>query len=162
MRGLLLSLLATVVGLAMVGGGIWGLVGSVSDDSDSSASASTPDLKTSSASDCSQVAEHDPRFRFPHDLQFGIDGKATVQCKGRAVSFSIHLDGLKRNTFYKVELEKGRRTEEIGTILPVGVNDVNTVTVRPDVPTRRYDFLTVRIDPFFSPGADEPPFRAPL
>ena len=32
MRGLLLSLLAVIVGVAMVGGGIWGLVGAVTDD----------------------------------------------------------------------------------------------------------------------------------
>src|SRR5215217_6856617 len=157
MRGLLLSLLATIVGVAMVGGGIWGLVASVSDD-DSSASASTADLKTSSAKDCAQVAKQDPRFRAPHDLDFGGSGKATVQCKGPAVSFSIDIDGLKEQTFYKVELEKGRRKEEIGTILPVGVNNVSTVTVRLDIPIEKYDFLTVRIDPFFSPEADDAPF----
>ena len=162
MRGVLLSLLATIVGVAMVGGGIWGLVGSVSDDDDSSASAATSDLKTSSAKDCAQVAKQDPRFRAPHDLQFAGLGKATVQCKGAVVSFSIEIDGLQEKTFYKVELEKGRRKEEIGTILPVGVTDVTTVTVRPDIPIEKYDFLTVRIDPFFTPGADEAPFRAAL
>jgi hypothetical protein len=161
MRGVLLSLLATIVGVAMVGGGIWGLVGSVTDD-DSSASASTPDLKTSSAKDCAQVARRDPRFRLPHDLQFGGSGTAIVQCTGPVVTFSIELDGLKERTFYNVVLEKGRREEEIGTILPVGVDAVSTVTVRPDIPIEKYDFLTVKIDPFFTPGADEPPFRAPL
>jgi hypothetical protein len=161
MRGVLLSLLAVLVGVAMVGGGIWGLIGSVTDDDDdSSASAST--LKTSSAKDCAQVAKRDPRFRAPHDLQFGGSGKATVQCKGPVVTFSIEIDGLKEKTFYNVVLEKGRREEEIGTILPVGVNDVTTVTVRPDIPIKKYDFLTVKIDPFFTPGADEPPFRAAL
>ena len=159
MRGLLLSLLATIVGIAMVGGGIWGLVGSVTDD-DSSASASA--LKTSSAKDCAEVAKRDPRFRAPHDLQFAGSGKATVQCKGPVVTFSIDIDGLREKTFYKVVLEKGRREEEIGTILPVGVNGVSTVTVRPDIPIKKYDFLTVKIDPFFSPGSDEPPLSAAL
>jgi hypothetical protein len=161
MRGLLLSLLAVIVGIAMVGGGIWGLVGSVTDDDDgSSAAAST--LKTSSAKDCAEVAKRDPRFRAPHDLQFDGVGKATVQCKGPVVSFSIDIDGLREKTFYKVELEKGRRKEEVGSILPVGVSGVSTVTVRPDIPIEKYDFLTVRIDPFFTPGADEAPFRAAL
>ena len=161
MRAVLLSSLAVIVGVAMVGGGIWGLVGSVTDDDDSSASASTS-LKTSSAKDCAQVAMQDPRFRAPHDLQFGGSGKATVQCKGQVVSFSIEIDGLKEKTFYKVELEKGRRKEEIGTILPVGVTGVSTVSVRPGIPIEKYDFLTVRIDPFFTPGADEAPYRAAL
>src|SRR4051812_11649074 len=120
MRGLLLSLLATLVGVAMVGGGIWGLVGSVSDDDSSSGSAST--LKTSSAKDCAEVAKSDPRFRTPHDLQFDGVGTATVQCKGPVVSFSIDIDGLREKTFYKVQLEKGRRKEEVGSILPVGVS----------------------------------------
>jgi|tagenome__1003787_1003787.scaffolds.fasta_scaffold19639374_2 hypothetical protein len=159
MRGVLLALLATIVGVAMVGGGIWGLVGSVTDD-DSSASAST--LKTSSAKDCAVIAKRDPRFRHPHDLQFGGSGTATVQCKGPVVSFSIDVDGLKEKTFYKVVLEKGRREEDVGTILPVGVDDPTTVTVRPDIPIEKYDYLTVKIDPFFTPGADEPPLRAPL
>jgi hypothetical protein len=161
MRAVLFSLLAVIVGVAMVGGGIWGLVDSVSDD-DSSASASTSDLKTSSAEDCAQIAERDPRFKTPHDLQFGGEGKATVQCKGPVVSFSIEIDGLQEKTFYKVELEKGRRKEEIGTILPVGLNGITTITVRPGIPIEKYDFLTVRIDPFFTPGADELPFRAAL
>jgi hypothetical protein len=161
MRRVLLSLLAVIVGVAMVGGGIWGLIGSVTDDDDDS-SAVASDLKTSSAKECAQVAKRDPRFRVPHDLQFGGSGTATVQCKGRVVSFSIEIDGLQEKTFYKVELEKGRRAEEIGTILPVGLNNVTTVTVRPDIPIEKYDFLTVRIDPFFTPGADEPPYRAAL
>jgi hypothetical protein len=161
MRGVLLALLATLVGVAMVGGGVWGVIDDVTDDS-SSGSASADDVKTSSAKDCAQVAERDPRFRSPHDLQFGVDGSATVHCDGKAVSFAIKLDGLKEHTFYKVTLDKGRRSEEIGTILPVGVNDVNTVAVRPDIPIRKYDFLTVRVDPFFTPGTDDLPFRAPL
>jgi hypothetical protein len=160
MRGVLLALLATIVGIAMVGGGIWGLVGSVTDDDDSSASAS--EIKTSSAKDCAQVAKRDPRFASPHDLQFGGSGSATVQCKGPVVTFTIQIDGLREKTFYNVVLEKGRREEDIGTILPVGVNDVTTVTVRPDVKLKKYDFLTVKIDPFFTPGADEAPFRAAL
>jgi hypothetical protein len=159
MRGVLLALLATIVGIAMVGGGIWGLVGSVTDD-DSSASAS--EIKTSAAKDCAQVAKRDPRFASPHDLQFGGSGSATVQCKGPVVTFTIQIDGLREKTFYNVVLEKGRREEDIGTILPVGVNDVTTVTVRPDVKLKKYDFLTVKIDPFFTPGADEAPFRAAL
>ena len=164
MRGLLLSLLAVLVGVAMVGGGIWGLVGAVKDDDDSaSASAATPkELKTSSAQDCSAVAERDPRFRLPHDLQFGGEGTATVQCQGTTVSFTIELDGLKEGTFYEVILEKGRRKADIGTILFVGSNNVNTITVPPEVKLRKYDFLTVQPDSFHNPGVDQAPFRAVL
>jgi hypothetical protein len=164
-RGLLLALLATLVGLAMVGGGIWGLVDSVSDDdsSSSSAVASTAEMKTSSADDCSQVAERDPRFRLPHDLQFGGEGSATVQCNGSEVTFTIELDGLRTSTFYEVILERGRRRLDVGTILAVGTDSVSTVTIDTrEVKLRKYDFLTVRPDHFHNPEVDQLPFRAVL
>jgi len=162
MRGILLSLLAVLVGMAMVGGGIWGLIAADDDDDGGSASASTLEPKTSSPEDCAQVAERDPRFRFPHTLNFGIEGTATVRCEGSSVSFSIEVDSLKEGTFYEVVLEKGRREVEVGSILVVGVNDVNTVTVGPEVRLRKYDFLTVRVDDFHNPEVDQPPFRAAL
>ena len=146
----------------MVAGGIWGLIASDDDDSGGSASASTSEPKTSSPQDCARVAERDPRFKLPHDLQFGIDGKATVECEGSSVTFSIEIGSLKEGTFYEVVLEKGRREVEVGSILAVGVNDVNTVTVGPEVRLRKYDFLTVRVDDFHNPEVDQPPFRAAL
>jgi hypothetical protein len=162
-RAVVLSLLATLVGLAMVGGGIWGLVGSVSDDDDdSSATASSAEPKTSSPADCAQVAERDPRFKLPHDLQFGGSGKATVTCEGETVTFSIELDGLQQSTFYEVILQKRRREADVGTFLFVGSNNVNTVTVGPDVPIEKYDFLVVRPDSFHNPGVDQAPYIAAL
>jgi hypothetical protein len=164
MRGVVLSLLAVIVGVAMVGGGVWGLYDSFTDDDDdSTASASTSEMKTSSSDDCSAVAERDPRFRLPHDLQFGAEGKATVQCKGNDVSFTIAIPALKDGTFYEVYLQRGRRKEEIGTFLEINVTDTNnTVTVTPDVKLKRYDFLVVRPDSFHNPGVDQAPFRAAL
>jgi hypothetical protein len=160
-RTLLLSLLATLVGAAMVAGGIWGLVDSTGDDDDS-ASAATEELKTSSPEECAQVAKRDPRFKLPHDLQFGGSGKATVKCEGESVVFSIELDGLQQGTFYEVVLERGRREADIGSILYVGSNDVNSVTVPPEVPLKKYDFLVVRPDSFHNPGVDQAPFTAAL
>jgi hypothetical protein len=161
MRSVVLSLLGVLLGAAMVAGGIWGLIAS-DDDDDDSAVAATSEPKTSPAEDCAQVAQRDPRFRIPHDLNFGIEGKATVTCKGSSVSFSIEIDALKEGTFYEVVLEKGRREVDVGSILVVGVNDVNTVTVGPEVPLKKYDFLTVRVNEFHNPDVDQQPFRAAL
>src|SRR4051794_22654753 len=101
----------------MVGGGVWGIAANAGDDSGSSSSSSVP--KTSSAKDCAKVAERDPRFRSPHDLQFGADGRATVQCHGDSLAFSVDIDSgvLKPQTFYKIVLERGRHRVEIGTLL---------------------------------------------
>ena len=166
MRSVLLSLIAVLVGVAMVGGGVWGVIDDVSDDdTGSSASAAAPKIETSSEDDCSKVAERDPRFALPHDLIFlgGGGGRAIVQCKGNEVSFTIDIDDLEPSTFYEVVLEKGRRKEEIGTFLVVGGIDANnTVTVGPEVRLKKYDFLTVRPDSFHNPEVDQPPFRAPL
>src|SRR5215213_1511027 len=164
MRAVLLSLLAVLIGGTMVAGGVWGLYDTFTDDDDdSTASASTSKLKTSSAKDCSAVAERDPRFRQPHDLQFGGEGKATVQCNGNDVSFTIAIPALKDGTFYEVFLQKGKRGEEVGTFLEIDVTDTNnTVTVTPDVKLKKYDFLIVRPDSFHNPGVDQAPFRAAL
>ena len=164
MRSVLLSLLATLVGAAMVAGGVWGVISDVTDEDDDTATASTKEMKTSSPEDCSAVAERDPRFRLPHDLQFGGQGKAIVQCKGSQVSFTIDIDGLRDGTFYEVVLEKGRREEELGTFLYLGgIKDYTaSVTVTPDIKLKKYDFLTVRPDDFHNPEVDEPPLRAAL
>ena len=153
MRGLWLSLLATLVGLAMVAGGIWGLVGDVSDDDDDASVSLEREIpKTSSPRECAEVAKRDKRFEFPHDLTFGGTGKATVKCNGGTVTFTIEIDGLKSGTFYDVVLERGKREEEVGSILAVGGgNTITTVTVGPEVKLRRYDFLTVRESEFGRP-----------
>ena len=162
MRAVLLSLLAVLVGGAMVGFGVRGVIHDVSDEDDDSASAATAELKTSSAQECSAVAERDPRFKLPHDLLFGGSGKAIVQCKGTTVTFSIDVDGLERSKFYEVVLEKGRRSVDIGTILDVGVGAVHTITVPPEVKLKKYDFLTIQPDSFHNPELDEAPLRAAL
>lgn len=161
------SLVAVLVGGAMVAGGVVGVVKDTGGDSGgSSAKRGLP--KTSSADQCAQVARRDPRFRLPRDLTFGPYGRAIVQCHGNAVAFTIQItgDALKPQTFYQVVLERGGHTKEIGSLLtaPAGIADSpTTVTAGPDVPLRRYDFLTVREDKFFARG--EPvgePIRAPL
>jgi hypothetical protein len=124
--------------------------------------------KTSSPKDCATVAQRDPRFKAPRDLTFGFAGRATVQCHGGAVAFTIDIDAsaLKPQTFYEVVLEKGRREEVIGTMLtpPSGISSTpTTVTAGPEVRLRRYDFLTVREDRFFAKGGPVgEPIRAPL
>jgi hypothetical protein len=167
-RFLVLSLLATMIGAGMVAGGVWGVIDDVTDDDGGSSSSQAKLPKTSSPEECAQVAKRDPRFTLPHDLAFGISGKATVKCRGNSVTFTIDLDSdaLKPTTFYKVTLQRGRREEEIGTLLSPPSNlegSPTTVTAGPEVRLRRYDFLTVREDEFFAHG--EPtgePVRAPL
>src|SRR3954454_2517364 len=145
----------------MVGGGVWGVIDSVGgDDTSSSARAGATKTETSSASDCATVAQRDPRFTLPHDLLFGPYGTATVQCEGSTVTFTIDIPELKQGTFYEVVLERGRREEEIGSILVAIPGDVNTVTAGPEVRLRKYDFLTVRVNTFHNPGVDQAPFRA--
>ena len=157
MRRVALPLLATLVGLAMVGGGIWGLVADVSDD-DGDAVAAQPQLpKTSSPEECAEMAKRDKRFGFPHDLTFGGYGKATVKCDGTTVTYTIEIDGLESGRFYDVVLEKGKREEEVGSILAVGGGDtITTVTIGPEVKTKRYDFLTVRLSEFGQPSTQTP------
>src|SRR5215216_2527473 len=98
MRSLLLPLLAVIVGGAMVAGGVWGLYDTFTDDDDSTASGATNEMKASSASDCSAVAEHDPRFRLPRGLQFVGEGTAIDHCRGNDVSFTISVSALKDRT----------------------------------------------------------------
>jgi hypothetical protein len=162
-RSLLLPLLGVLVGAAMVAGGVYGIVAGAGDDN----SSNVP--KTSSAGKCSQVAEHDPRFRSPHDLHFAGDaGKATVQCEGESVTFSfdIHSGVLMPKTFYSVFLAHGRKKEEIGTVLsaPKGVHDWPVhASAGPQVKLRRYDSIVIRRDEFFAQGQPlGEPIRAPL
>ena len=157
MRRVALPLLATLVGLAMVGGGIWGLVADVSDDDGDAVASQTRVPKTSSPEECAQMAKRDKRFRFPHTLTFGGAGTATVKCNGTTVTYTIEIDGLESGRFYDVVLEKGKREEEVGSILAVGGgNTISTVTIGPEIKTKRYDFLTVRLSEFGQPPTSSP------
>ena len=52
-------------------------------------------------------------------------------------------------------LEKGKREEKVGSILAVaGGETITTVTVGPDVPIQKYDFLTIRESDFGKPSTD--------
>jgi hypothetical protein len=165
-RGILYSVIATVVGAALVGGGVWGLIRGNGDDKPRSLISPVPPAATSPPGDCARVAERDPRFRLPHDLRFGPQGRATVQCKGDSVDFSIELDDLEAGKFYDLYLERGGRRAELGTLLAIGGRGTATVTAGPDVDLRRYDYLTVGQTDFgIAADPAEPPamaFRAPL
>ena len=184
MKSTLLSLLAVLGGLALIVGGVWGAINSFSSDDDDTSTTtrtspfagshfgSPPRLKevahSSLPDECARVARRDPRFRLPRDLTFGTDGTALVNCDGSSVRFSIELRSrvLEPSTFYKIKLEKGRRKEDVGSFLspPTGfVRQPEPITVGPEVRIRRYDYLTIRKDPFFAHGkALGEPLRAAI
>ena len=169
MRFLVVSLVATVIGVAMIVVGVRGVINDVSDDDGSSRSSASALPRNSTREECSQVAERDPRFRIPNPLTFGPFGRAIVQCKGGSVAFTLDLEpsNLKEGTFYEVVLEKGRRELSVGGFLtpPSGIDwTPASVTVGPEVPLKRYDWLTVRENEFHAPKGEPlgEPIRAPL
>jgi hypothetical protein len=155
-KAILLSLLATVVGVGMVAGGIWGLIADDGGGEPKSQFVPTETIvpANSPSEECAQVAARDPRFGRPHVLQFGADGHGTVQCRGETVNFTILIEGLPSG-FYDVVLEKGRREEQIGSVLAVGEQTVVTASVGAEVDLRRYDFITVRESDFGKSTAAE-------
>ena len=166
MKGLLFALLATLVGLAMVGGGVYGLIQGDDDDSASaSTSAAAPGFPLATDEDCEPAARRDPRLRTIRNLELqpyrGRAGTADVDpiCNGESVTLTIRLAGMRaRGTYsYGVELSDGAgETRNIGSM--IGSNDTafGSGTIGPDVQTRAYDQIIITRGKFGEIDPDRP------
>jgi hypothetical protein len=148
--GVVKSVLFALVGAVMITVGVWGLAGGRGVGS-GKAGGHAPSLlapvkapPTSSARECARVGARDSRFLVPHDIRSGAEGRATVQCRGAMLTFSIELSAAKPHTFYDVVLERGGRAKQIGGFLAFAAKDSVTAGVSSELDTTRYDFLTVR------------------
>jgi hypothetical protein len=141
------SVLFALLGAAMITAGVWGLaggggIGRAGGDSPSLlAPVKAP--PTSTARQCARVGARDGRFRVPHDIG-GAHGRATVQCRGGMLTFSVELSAAKPHTFYDVVLERGRSAKQIGSFFALAAKESVSASVSSEFDTTRYDFLTVR------------------
>jgi hypothetical protein len=156
-RGILLALVATLVGLAMVGGGIYGLVKGDDDDDSSSASASSDPTKSpgwpfASVEQCEEVGRRDPRLRTINDLEMEPSGKETGTadvrpvCNGPALSLSFDMDELRtrETSSYYVWLYKDSETfENIGSLIGSDGDGFGSATLTADVDTSAYDQIVI-------------------
>jgi hypothetical protein len=160
------SLIATLVGLAMVGGGIYGLVKSVSDDNNakSSTTASSPAFVTRittgiprTVGECDQVARRDPRLAHLDGLRLARSGDETgsvhvdLICSGDTVVLPMQLDGLKgteTTTYFAWLYTNRRRAEQVGTLIGSEGRGIGSVTIGPSVSTTKYDSLVITRVPF--------------
>lgn len=165
MKSVLFSLLASIVGLAMVTGGIFGVVNDVKGDDKkpstrSAVEFSTPVVPgeiTPSAGECDQVAKRDARLAHLDNLALERTGDETgsVQtdliCNGDTVVLSMRLSGLKakETTTYFAWLYRGRRrAEQVGTLIGSDGGGIGSVTMGPTVDTTKYDSLVITRVPF--------------
>jgi hypothetical protein len=180
-KSVLLSLLATIAGIAMIAGGIYGLV--TGDDDDDSASASTtttpavpsftPPRISPSRDECAQVKERDPRLAEFDDRQFERTDAETgsmrvdLICNGNTVVLSADLDGLKEKdtTTYFAWLYNSRSdAEQVGTLIGSDGRAFGSITIGPEDDTTGYDQLVITRVPF-GQQEDRPRkivFRTPL
>ena len=159
MKGILLSLLATLVGLAMVAGGIYGVAqsGDGEEDDSSAGPATTPVFPgfvstPTRAGACDAAAERDFRLGSIESLRLAPAGDNTGSadvraiCNGETVVLSIRLQGLraKKSSSYYVWLYAGRRySKQIGTLLGSNGNAFGSATIAPDLDTSAYDRIVI-------------------
>ena len=165
MKSALLASLAAIVGVAMIGGGIYGLVQGDDDKTPASASIPTPSVPTTptlpdispSAGECDQAAERDPRLAKLDDLKLQRAGDETgtvdsdLICNGSTIVLIVRMSGLKatKTTKYFAWLSKsGDRVEQVGTLIGSDGRGFGSVTIGPDVDTTRYDELLLTRVPF--------------
>jgi hypothetical protein len=160
-KGAFFALLAALIGLAMVGGGIYGLVDSVSGDDSSKSPATAPVSEfstrfstgiTPSVGECDQVARRDPRLPHLDGLRLERTGgetgdvQADLICNGDTVVLPMRLTGLrdKGTTSYYAWLYKSRRrAEQVGTLIGSEGRGIGSVTIGPGIDTTKYDSLVI-------------------
>ena len=181
MKTLALALLGTILGAAMIAGGIYGLV--TGDDDDEKPASTTarvpaPVVPTLPEIDrdarrCAAVVERDPRLAKLDGLKLRRTGGETgtvdsdLICNGSTVVLIVRMTGLKATdtTKYFAWLSKdGDRAEQVGTVLGKDGRGGGAITIGPEVDTTRYDELLLTRVPFGE--QEERPrkvvFRAPL
>ena len=183
MKGLLLALLATLVGAAMVGGGVYGVIKDVGgDDSSSSTSTSvsvpsftppsTPSISPS-VDECAQVESRDPRLakfdnrRFDRTADETGNLRTDLICNGDTVVLSVEMDNLKEKdttTYFAWLYKNRRRAEQVGTLIGSDGMGFGSITIGPQYDTTKYDELVITRVPFGQ--QEERPrkivFRTPL
>jgi hypothetical protein len=154
-KGVLLALLATLAGLLMVGGGVYGLV-QEDDDEPASRTATVPAFPELPASpavpgSCDTAAKRDPRLGDIRTLALSPAGRETgsaeltVICNGEAVVLAIRLEGLrnKESSSYHVWVAAGRSGKQIGTLLGSGGDGFGSVTIGPELDTSAYERVVI-------------------
>lgn len=166
MKGLLLALLATLVGLAMVAGGIYGLVQGDDDDEDSSSTVTTTGVDTrapgfpfATSEQCEDAAARDPRLRTIRDFELAPHGKTKgradvdVRCSGSTVDLTIRLRNLGGDdpASYFVWLYNNRKdAEKIGDGIGSGGTAFLPTTLDGSADTGDYEQIVVTRGPFGS------------
>ena len=164
MRSTFLAVLATLVGLALVVVGIYGLVKGDDDDDKPSTATSAPAGATPtfpdispSAGECDQVAERDPRLAKLDDLDLrrtdSETGSAQVNliCNGGTVVLTMQLANLKaaKTTSYNAWLyNSGSDAEHVGLVIGSDHRALGSVTIGPETDTTRYGSLVLTRVPF--------------
>jgi hypothetical protein len=182
-KSVVLALLATVVGAAMVGGGVYGVIKDVSGDDDKSSSSTSPSVSvpsftpppniSPSVNECAQVEERDLRMADFDDRRFKRTGGETgsmrvdLICNGETVVLTAELSGLKEKdtTTYFAWLYNSRKdAEQVGTLIASDGKGFGSITIGPDVDTTAYRELVITRVPF-GQQEDRPRkivFRTPL
>lgn len=157
MKGVIYSALATLVGLAMVGGGIYGLVHTYTDDDDDSSSASVTVPNVSSPVNLSSIGavdsceEIDPRLKFKDLPMVPVksEGEAVlhVRCGGGSAFFGIEVTGADNAEDYLyAELwayNSTRDATKLGTAFYRGGEIDGIAALPPNVDLTKYDSLVL-------------------
>jgi hypothetical protein len=163
-----IALVATVAGILMVGGGIYGVVNDVSgdDDDDTPVTVTTttfpgiPTTPTTSSTPgfdpCREAAARDLRLNLIDALDLQPVGKetgtaeVTATCAGETVSLSIRLSGMttgNESNSYLVWLYKSRRkAKQVGSLIGPEDSAFGSATITVD--TSPYDEIVITRVPF--------------
>ena len=162
----MLALLATVAGILMVGGGIYGIVDDVSDDDDDAPAATTrfpgipttPESTTPGFNPCRTAAERDSRLVFIDNLELQPVGKETgtaqvgATCAGPTVALSIRLEGMKApdpsNSYFVYLFKSRRKFDQIGSLIGSKDSAFGSATITSDIDTSKYDEIVITRVPF--------------
>ena len=158
MKGLLFALLATLAGLLMVGGGIYGIATGDDDDDGPSVSTTTsfsafPSVPTTPETPgipdpCEEAGSRDFRLTMLDNTVFRGKGSAEMNpvCNGETIVLFLRLKGtgVKDTASYPVWLYKNRRrAKQIGSLIGSDGRASGSATIPPEVNTELYDEIVI-------------------